>query len=318
MLEQIKNKVLSGESIDKETALIVYNWDFKQLCDSAVEIRRHFCGDNCDMCTIINGKSGKCSENCKYCAQSAHYKVDVEEYPLLESKRIVDEAVYNDNKGVLRYSVVTSGKRLSKGEISTLCETYIKIKNACGISICASHGLLDFEDMVMLKNAGVTRYHNNLETSRNFFPSICTTHTFEDKIQTIKNAQKAGIEVCSGGIFGLGESVCDRIDMAFELKELGIKSVPVNLLNPIKGTPFESNTLLSEEDLCRIIAVYRFILPQAKIRLAGGRGLLSDKGKMCFLSGANAMISGDMLTTSGISIEQDKAMLNELNFVICD
>ena len=160
----------------------------------------------------------------------------------------------------------------------------------------------------------MTRVHNNLETSRKNFPNICTTHTFDDKIQAIRAAQAAGLSVCSGGIVGLGETVEDRIDMAFSLRELGIRSVPVNMLNPIPNTPFGNNEKLREADMRRIVAVYRFILPTASIRLAGGRGLLPDKGKSCFNSGANAAISGDMLTTAGITIKTDMKLLNELGY----
>ncbi|MDO5311347.1 MAG: biotin synthase BioB, partial [Clostridia bacterium] len=188
------------------------------------------------------------------------------------------------------------------------------IKDKVGISVCISFGLLDKDQYRRLKEAGVTRVHNNLETSRRNFPNICTTHTFDDKLRAIRAAQAAGLSVCSGGIMGLGETVEDRIDMALTLRELGIKSVPVNMLNPIPGTPFESNEKLTEEDMRRIVAVYRFILPSASIRLAGGRGLLPDKGKGCFTSGANAAISGDMLTTAGITTKTDMELLSELGY----
>ena len=162
----------------------------------------------------------------------------------------------------------------------------------------------------------MTRVHNNLETSRRNFPNICTTHKFDDKIQAIRAAQAAGLAVCSGGIMGLGETAEDRIDMALTLRELGVLSIPVNMLNPIPGTPFENNERLTPEDMQRIVAVYRFILPQAFIRLAGGRGLMPDKGKSCFTSGANAAISGDMLTTAGITTKTDMALLKELGYEV--
>lgn len=165
-----------------------------------------------------------------------------------------------------------------------------------------------------LHETGVERVHNNLESSRCHFPEVCTTHSFDDKVNAIKAAQKAGMSVCSGGIMGIGETMEDRIDMALELRSLGINSVPVNILNPIAGTPYEHNKRLSDTEIQRIIALYRFILPKAFIRLAGGRGLLADKGLACFKSGANAAISGDMLTTSGISIDTDMKMIKELGF----
>ena len=268
------------------------------------------------MCTIINGKSGQCSENCKYCAQSLHFKTSVEEYSLLDSQAIFNYAKYNEEKGVLRYSIVTSGKRLSQNDLKTLCKAYRLINENLNISLCASHGLLSYDDFVKLKEAGVTRYHNNLETSRNFFPNICTTHSYDEKISTIKAAQKAGLEVCSGGILGLGETIEDRIDMALEIRNLGIKSIPVNILNPIKGTPLENNKILSNAEIKLTVAIFRFIIPYGAIRLAGGRGLLEDKGKSLFKSGANATITGDMLTTAGISINDDFNTIKELNYKV--
>lgn len=188
------------------------------------------------------------------------------------------------------------------------------IRDETELSVCVSFGLLGERQYRRLKEAGVSRVHNNLETSRRYFPSICTTHTFEDKIRAIRAAQSAGLSVCSGGIMGLGEEAEDRIDMALTLRELGIKSVPVNLMNPIPGTPLADNRRLTKEELERIVAVFRFILPDASIRLAGGRGILEDKGRGCFRSGANAAISGDMLTTAGITVEQDMEMLKELGY----
>ena len=237
-------------------------------------------------------------------------------YPLLDKEEIVAQAKCNHEQGVLRYSIVTSGKRLSDREVDEMCEAVRAIKEKVGISVCVSFGLLNEEQFQKLKDAGVTRVHNNLETSRRNFPNVCTTHTFEDKVQAIRAAQAAGLSVCSGGIMGLGETAEDRIDMALSLRELGVLSVPVNMLNPIPGTPFENNRKLTEEDMCRIVAVYRFILPKASIRLAGGRGLLPDKGKSCFTSGANAAISGDMLTTAGITTKTDMALLKELGYEV--
>lgn len=315
-LNSLKEHVLQGFDITREDALFLYEQPLEELCACADEIRQHFCANHFDLCTIINGKSGRCSENCKFCAQSAHYQTCAEEYALLSADEIVAEAKKNHQQGVLRYSIVTSGKNLSDSEIDAMCETIRRIRSEVGISVCISFGLLTEEQYRKLKEAGVTRVHNNLETSRRNFPNVCTTHTFDDKVRAIRAAQSAGLTVCSGGIMGLGETVEDRIDMAFALQELGIKSIPVNMLNPIPGTPFEGREKLSDDTLRRIVAVYRFILPDASIRLAGGRGLIQDKGRGCFLSGANAAISGDMLTTAGITVETDKKLLNELNYEV--
>lgn len=314
--EILGDRVLNGESITKEEARKLYEQPLGEVCRKADEIRRHFCGNGFDICTIINGKSGRCSENCKFCAQSAHNHTDAGVYPLLSADEIVKEAKKNDEQGVLRYSIVTSGKRLSEEEVEKMCKAVKRIKRETGISVCISFGLLDETQYRKLKEAGVTRVHNNLETSRNNFPNVCTTHTFDEKVQAIKAAQAAGLSVCSGGIMGLGETKEDRIDMAFTIRSLGIKSVPVNMLNPIPGTPFGENKRLTLEDMRRIVAVYRYIMPDASIRLAGGRGLMEEKGKSCFESGAKAAISGDMLTTAGITVETDMKLLKELGYEV--
>lgn len=318
MINELKEKVINGESITKEQAMSLAFAPLEQLRKASDEIRRHFCGNNFDICTIVNAKSGKCSENCKYCAQSSFYKTKCEEYPLLSSDELCSDGKRVKELGINRYSVVTSGKRLSRENVIKMCENLKELKKNVGFSLCGSFGLLDYEDFTVLKASGMERCHNNLETSRRNFPNICTTHSYDDKIKTIKAAQRAGISVCSGGIIGLGETMEDRIDMALQLRELSIESVPINVLNPIKGTPYENNEKISYDEICRTLAIYRFILPKAFIRMAGGRGLLPDKGKQAFLSGANAAISGDMLTTSGIHIKDDLAMLKELGFKVID
>jgi biotin synthase len=313
-IQHYKEKVINGASITKAEAMLIADASLEEICSAANEIRKHFCGNNFDLCTIINGKSGRCSENCKYCAQSAFSSTKIEEYSLLDTETLVKQAQYNAERGVLRYSIVTSARKLSEQEITKVCESIRAIRNKTGIAVCASFGLLTKEEFEKLKEAGVSRVHNNLETSRRNFPNVCTTHSYDQKIETIKAAQRAGLNVCSGGIMGLGETMEDRIDMVLTLRELGIRSIPVNMLNPIPGTPYENMKKLTNEDMCRIVAVFRFLVPKASIRLAGGRGLLPDKGLKCFQSGANAAISGDMLTTSGISIEQDLKLLNELGY----
>ena len=265
---------------------------------------------------IINGRSGKCSENCKYCAQSAHYSTAVEEYPLLSDEALLAGARYNDARGILRYSIVTSGKRLTDEDVDRLCASYRHIAEHCGISLCASHGLISKKHCEQLKAAGVSRYHNNLETSRRNFPNVCTTHTYDDKLQTIKWALEAGLEVCSGGIMGLGETMEDRIDMYMDIAALGIKSMPVNFLTPIPGTPYADMTPLGEEEQLRIVALVRFIMPDGFVRIAAGRNTMKDHGRKIFMSGANAAISGDMLTTAGVTIREDLAMLAELGYEV--
>ena len=313
-IEKLKSKILSGGSCTKEEALCLYDQPLDELCEVANEIRKQFCSNQFDICTIINGKSGKCTENCKFCSQSSHNHAHVAQYPLLPAEKIIEDAKLNHEQGVLRYSIVTSGKSLSDIEIDAMCDAVKQIREQVGISVCISFGLLNEVQYKRLKDAGATRVHNNIETSQRNFPNICTTHTFDDKINAIKAAQSAGLTVCSGGIMGLGETWDDRIDMALTLRELGIKSVPINMLNPIPGTPFEKNKKPTNEDMRRIVAVYRFLLPSASIRLAGGRSLFTDKGEACFLSGANAAISGDMLTTAGITMETDMKLLKKLGY----
>lgn len=317
MLKTLTDEVLQGKEISKEEALKLVTAPLQDLCSYADEIRKHFCGNTFDMCTIINGKSGRCSENCKYCAQSAHYCTKIEEYPLLDSDTIVEQAHYNDDRGVLRYSIVTSGKALNDAEIENVCQSIRRIKEETNVKICVSFGLLNAKQFEKIKQAGVERVHNNLETSRDNFPNVCTTHTFDDKIKAIKSAQSVGLNVCSGGIMGLGETMEDRIDLALSVRELGIKSIPINLLNPIPNTPYENNPILTNDEMCRIVAIFRFINPKSFIRLAGGRGLLEDFGKRCFQSGANAVISGDMLTTTnGMTIEKDMQMVKSLGYEV--
>lgn len=316
MTNKLKDKILSGYNITYNEALSLIETPLNELLEAADEIRKHFCSNIFDICSIINAKSGKCSENCKFCAQSAHYKTNISEYPLLDKEKIVENALYMAEKGVLRFSIVTSGKALTDKDVEILADTIKEIKSKSNISICASLGLLTDENFKKLKDAGLERVHNNLETSKNFFSSVCTTHTFDDKINALKAALKSGLSVCSGGIIGLGESMQDRIDLAFSLKELGIKSVPLNILSPVKGTPYENNKPLSEEEILKTISIFRFILPDAFIRLAGGRALLSDKGKKAFLSGANAAITGDMLTTYGISVDTDMQIIKETGYIV--
>lgn len=314
MINKLKNKVINEADITKEEAMSLIDAPLEELCAAADEIRAHFCGSSFDLCSIINAKSGRCPENCRYCAQSAHYDTGCDVSPLVDIDEAVRTAKLNEESGILRFSLVTSGRHLTDNEVDSCCDIIRAIKKATNISICGSFGLLNEEQYRRLKEAGLTRVHNNLESSENFFPNVCTTHTHTDKLDAIHAAQAAGLKVCSGGIMGLGETMEDRIDMALELRELGILSIPVNMLNPIKGTPLENNAVLADDEMRRICAIYRFINPKASIRLAGGRGLMSDMGEGCFRSGANAAITMNMLTTSGITVKDDMQMLDKLGF----
>lgn len=317
IVRQLKEKVMSGEWIGKEEALQLAAAPLEELTEAADEIRRRYCGDTFDICTIINGKSGKCSEDCKFCAQSSRYHTGLKDtYPLLGTEELLKEAKYNADRGVLRYSIVTSGRCLSDREVEQLCDSIRRIKEETDIRICVSPGLLREEQFRRLKEAGADRVHCNLESSERYFPQVCTTHTYEEKTAAIQAAERAGLSVCSGGILGLGESMEDRIDMVLTVRNLGVRSIPVNVLNPIPGTPYEKNPVLSGEEILRCTAVFRFLIPDGFIRLAGGRGLMEDKGKQCFQSGVNAAISGDMLTTAGITVESDMEMIQSLGYKV--
>ncbi|WP_308533744.1 biotin synthase BioB [uncultured Peptoniphilus sp.] len=310
------DKVLKGYEITKDDARFLYSADYNALVSASKKIRETFCGDSFDMCTIINAKSGKCPENCKFCAQSAFYHTSVECYGLLPNEVIIKDAIEKYKMGIPRYSLVSSGKNLSDKDIDRVCEIVEEIHKEVPVEICISGGLISEEGFEKLKKAGVRRIHNNLETSRNYFPSVCTTHSYDQKLKAIADAKEAGMEICSGGIIGLGESREDRLDMIFELKKLKVNSIPINVLNPIPKTPLENNEILSEEEINRTVAVYRFVYPSATLRLAGGRALMKSFGRTAFEAGANAAISGDMLTTHGVSTKDDIEMIESLDYKI--
>lgn len=314
MLE-LADKIIKGHRLTREEDVTAFlTADLKELCEGANKLREHFHGNKADLCAIINGRSGSCSEDCKFCAQSGHHNTGIAEYGFLTREVILEDCKKHEAEGVHRYSIVTAGRSLSGTDLDQAIAAYQVMKEECNINLCASHGLLTEEAYMDLKAAGVSRYHENIETSKRNFPNICTTHTYEDKIEGIRLAKKAGLEVCSGGIIGMGETWEDRLDMAFSLSELKVDSIPINALMPIKGTPLEDNIRVTEEELLRTIAIFRYINPEADIRLAAGRAIMDNSGEKAFLSGANATITGNMLTTSGNNIKQDIKMLETLGF----
>lgn len=315
MLNQLVTQIIAGKRLTPEDDLtILFTVDINELRHAADQIRRHFLNDQAELCTIVNGRGGKCSEDCKFCAQSAHYSTPFVPHPFLPADEILSDALRVEEKGISRYSIVTAGRSLSTDELEFIAACYHDLHKKTSLELCASHGLLDKYAFQRLKESGVTRYHCNLETSRRNFPNICTTHTYDQKIETIRLAQEAGLSICSGGIFGISETMQDRLDMAFELQKLKVDSIPLNLLTPIPGTPFADAVLLPEETFLRTIAIFRFICPQASIRLAAGRTYLTDYGKLAFSGGADAAISGDMLTTTGCDIASDKKLLTSLHY----
>ena len=316
-MDKLTKEIIYGKRLIKSNDLeFLLTTNLKELCTGANRIRQELCGDKANLCTIINGRSGRCSENCKFCAQSAHYNTKIKEYPFLDSDIILKDCKKNVANGVHRYSIVTAGRSLTGADFDKAINAYKKIHKDCEIDLCASHGFLTEEEFVRLKEAGVTMYHENIETSKRYFHNICTTHSYEDKIKEIKLAQKVGLNVCSGVIIGMGETWEDRIDMAISLSQLGVLSIPINVLMPIEGTPFGNLERISDDDILRTIAIFRYLNPTAYIRMAAGRKYFSDGGTRIFQSGANATITGDMLTTVGNNIEQDKIMLTNLGFDI--
>lgn len=316
MIETLKQLVIEGGKINEEQAIALSQYSDKDaLYDAAHQITRHFMGDKFDTCSIINAKSGNCSENCKWCAQSGHYNTKVTLYPLLPAEECVRHAVHNRKQGIGRFALVTSGKRLSEKEIQKLSGIVRNIKEASDIKCCASLGLLDKEQLKILKDSGVENYHCNIETAPSYFRTLCTTHTIEEKMETINQARELGYRICSGGIIGMGETMEQRIEMALFLQQEQVYSIPLNMLQPIPGTPLGDTPLLSEEEFLTTIALFRFINPQAYLRFSGGRALMSRKSQQKALYiGINAAIIGDLLTTIGSRVEEDKELFTEAGY----
>lgn len=287
----------------------------KELYELAHRTTRKYLGNRFDSCSIINAKSGNCSENCKWCSQSVFSRCNIEKYPLVSADRAVKEGLYNSSFGIKRFSLVTSGKRVSKKEIDEICKIVKALNDTGKIIPCVSLGLIDEEDMFKLAEAGATRYHCNMESSPSYFGELCTTHTQEEKIKTLKAAEKAGLSLCSGGIIGMGETMDDRIELALLLRDLNVKSIPINFLNPIKGTPLQDAKPLTEDEILTTIAIFRLINPTAFLRFAGGRALISKEiQEKALYIGINSAIMGDMLTTLGNSARNDIAMFKAAGY----
>ena len=291
-----------------------------ELLVEANKICQKHKGNKIKLCAIVNAKSGRCSENCNFCAQSAYYKTDIKTYPLLSLEEIVSAAKKSEkNMSATCFSIVTSGKATQiETETKTIRKALEAITTQTNLKRCVSLGTLQKDALTKLKDAGLKRLHHNLETARSFFNHICTTHTYDERLQTIKFAKEVGLEVCSGGIFGLGETSKQRVELAFALKELDVESVPINILNPIPGTKAAENyRAMSPLEVLRLIATYRMILPEKDIGLFGGREIsLRDLQPLVFIAGANVTMVGDYLTTKGQSAQKDLQMIRDLGLEI--
>ena len=323
-IDELAQKVVNGGEILISEARELSNAADSErpyLFAAANTIRQKYQGNEVHLCSILNGRSGHCTEDCAYCAQSVHHQTGVAVYPLLDSAEILRHAQAVEAAGVSRFSLVLSGRGMDDAEeaenFDRIIETYRLIKETTRLKLCASLGSLTQEQARRLKTVGIERYHHNVETSRDYYASICRTHTYEDRVRTISVAQEAGLAVCCGGIIGMGETLAQRIDMAFELRSMGISCVPVNVLNPIPGTRLESAAPLPPMEILKTLALFRFILPHAVIRTAGGREKnLRDLQSMALFSGANGMLSGGYLTTAGRSTELDHQMIDDLGLKV--
>ncbi len=300
-----------------EEALQVAEWpDIDELCDAADRISRELCGRQVDSCSIVNSRSGHCSEDCKWCAQASRHNTGCATYNFLDEEKTMEAARHNEREGIRRFSLVTSGRAVSDKDLDRFCALFRRLHEETDLYLCASMGLLNEEQLRRLKEAGVERYHCNMETASARFGELCTTHSPADKHETIRAARRVGMAVCSGGIIGMGESMADRVDFAFELADLDVDSTPLNILNPIKGTPLENTPLISEEEIIRTAAVWRFILPQKAIRFAGGRMRLSHDSMLRILrGGVNGVLMGDMLTTVSNDIASDRELFKEADLI---
>ncbi len=318
ILKNIENKLQNGALISFEEALELSETclEIEELFNLADKVCKKHVRNKIDLCSIINAKSGKCAENCKYCAQSGHYKTGIPSYPLLDIQDVLASAKENEKEGVHGFSIVTSGGNLSNDDFEKVLEMIVVLRLETNLRLCASLGSISFNQALRLKEAGLSMYHHNIETCREYYANICDSHTYDDRIHTIKNAMKAGLKICCGGIIGMGESLKQRIKMAFEIRELGITSIPINILNPIKGTPLEHAEKIEPLEIVKTISLFRLIIPHSSIRYAGGRNALGELQQKGFMAGINGVMVGNYLTTVGNTISDDVKMIREIGLEV--
>jgi biotin synthase len=283
------------------------------LFHGACRIRDQFNGKEIKLCAIVNAKCGRCPEDCSFCAQSTHHKTRIETYPLMAPKEILQRAREAAAMGAKHFSIVTSGTSVEGKDLKRVVETLFLLKKETDLYLCGSLGIITRDTADHLKESGLSRYHHNLETAPSFFSEICTTHAYEDDLNTLIHAKKAGLEVCSGGIFGLGESPEQRLELAYTLKQADIDSVALNFLNPVPGTPLQKAKPLRPLEILKSVALFRFILPRKDIRICGGREYgLRDLHPLVLWAGANGIMIGDYLTTKGRDYRADLQMIRDL------
>jgi biotin synthase len=319
-IETLEERILDGGEIAEAEAVRLMELTGAEVYDlfpSANRLARRFKGWEVELCGIVNAKSGRCPEDCAFCAQSAHHCTDAPVYGLQDAQALTEAARESTGHRANRFGIVTSGTSLSEGgELDTVCEAVRRIAADGGAWPCASLGILSESALARLQGAGLTGYHHNLETARSFFPEICSTHDYEEDVATVAAAKRLGLYACSGGIFGVGESRAQRVEMAMTLRDLGVDSVPVNFLVPVKGTRLEDRPPLDPLESLQIVAVYRFCLPRATIKVCAGRDRnLGDMASWIFYAGADGMMVGNYLTTAGRTPAADLAMVRALGFV---
>ena len=301
--------------LSKQELLDLYNMDLDELLNES----KKYLKDEVEFCSIINARSGKCSQNCRYCAQSSHYNTDIESFPLIDVETVVKVAHDSVNNGANRVAIVTSGKTPDESDFDTMLDM-IKALNKEGIKSCASIGILNDEQAKKLAEAGLVRFHHNINTCKSYHPQICTTHTYEDRLNTTKLVKKYGMELCCGVILGMGETVEQRIGMAMELAEINPDSIPVNILTPIKNTPFENyGDKIDEENVLRTLAIFKIACPNASIRIAGGKKarLSEETIEKAFRYCVDSTIVGNYLTTTGFSPEDDEKLIAKIGRKRC-
>ena len=315
-INKCKEKVLSGQKISKEEAVILINVSdesIEHLSRDANEITRKFNGDLVDVETLVNAKKGNCPEDCSFCSQSAFYKSGIDTYKLLPPEIIIDNARKAKEDNVKSFCLVCAWRGPSEKDFDQICDIIQKVNDNVGIQVNCSLGFITEEMAVRLKNLGVKRYNHNLESSRSFFQSICSTHTYQDRVNTAQTVKKNGLELCCGGIIGMGESRMQRLEMGLDLSKLSPEECPINILVPQKGTPLEFQKKISLGEILRVVAVYRFLMPKTILKIAGGREIhLANDQEKVLLGGANGIITGGYLTIDGNTPKDDLKMVSQI------